>query len=325
MARFTIVIGNGLGMAIDKEYFKLQNGLKTVWSDTSNFSQEQKNLVISTISGLSSEDYPSSEEQLDTLQVAVVATEFLKSLEAVEAVKVERLSKQSRELPRAFRRFVHEVAAYFDKSGESLPDKFISRFAQFINETKSHVATLNYDSLLYNALSNFKVLDGYNGSLIDGFWKTGFAKTNLDRYPESRFGWYFHLHGSPLYIGNKKLMREGRQELKPTEQSHIVLTYFKHKPIIIASSSILTEYWKKFDIALSEAEKIVLFGYSGRDEHLNERICLHGQGKPVHVIEWKGDRDRNSGHKYWNEKLKGHKITINQLDHILDFDGWKDL
>lgn len=322
MARLAIVIGNGLGMAIDSEYFSLSRGLASIWSGTLSFSEEQKRLVISAIPGLSPADYPSSEEQLDTLQVAIVAAGFLKSFETKD---IKWLSKASRKLPQAFRSFVHEVGAYFHKSGKTLPDKFAEGIAQFVNETKSHVATLNYDNLLYDAFVRLKVLDGYCGPLIDGFWKNGFDKEHLDRKDESRHGWYLHLHGSPLYIGNKKLMRDDRQKLEPTEKSHIVLTHVEHKPLIIESSSILSEYWKRFDEALGEADKIVLFGYSGCDTHLNEAIRARCQARPVHVIEWKGGRERSSRQKYWDEKLKDCQVTICQVSNVLEFDAWKSL
>lgn len=322
MARLAIVIGNGLGMAIDSEYFSLSKGLAAVWSGTSSFNQEQKNLVISAIPGLSPTDYPSSEEQLDILQVAIVAAGFLKSFESPH---VKWLSNESRELPQAFRRFVHEVGVYFYNSDEALPDAFVSALAQFIDDTKSHVATLNYDSLLYDAFVQYGVLNGYHGSLIDGFQKSGFDKDNLDRYYASRHGWYLHLHGSPLYIGNKKLMRGDRQVLKPTEESHIVLTHVEHKPLIIESSNILSEYWKHFDKALDEAEKIVLFGYSGCDTHLNETIRSRCQRKPVFVIEWEGSKDGLISQKYWNKQLRDCHITIKQLRNILEFYAWKSL
>lgn len=322
MARHALIIGNGLGMALDSNYFSLSTGLAAVWSGTSTFSQQQKDLVISAIPGLSSADYPKSEEQLDILQVAIVAAGFLKSF---ESNSVRWLSDSSRELPQAFRRFVHEVGVYFHKSKKTLPASFVNPLVDFVNNNKSHVAVLNYDNLLYDAFVEMRVLDGYSGSLIDGFWSSGFNKDNLDRHDVSRHGWFLHLHGSPLYIGNGKLMRANRQGLEPTEKSHIVLTHVEHKPLIIGSSNILSEYWRRFGKALDEAEKVVLFGYSGCDTHMNDTLRLRCKGKPLHIIEWCGNRDEASRRQYWESKLKDCSTTLHQSDNILEFTDWKHL
>lgn len=322
MTRYTIVLGNGLGMSLDSKYFSLSTGLAAIWSGTSSFTQQQKKLVISAIPGLSPTDYPKSEEQLDILHVALVASGFLKSF---ESRKVKWLSKSSRELPQAFRQFVHEVGVYFHSSDQTLPGSFVTPLVDFVNDTKSHVAVLNYDNLLYDAFVQTKVLDGYHGSLIDGFLKSGFASENLERHNASQHGWYLHLHGSPLYIGNKKLMREDRQALKPTENSHIVLTHVKHKPLIIESSNILSEYWRHFDEALDESDRVVLFGYSGCDTHLNDRLHLRCQGKTIHVVEWRGKRESAKRRQYWKSKLKDCDIKLQQLNNILQFINWKRL
>ena len=44
----------------------------------------------------------------------------------------------------------------------------------FIKNTKSHVATLNYDKLLYDEFIKEEICKGYSGYLVDGFYDTGF-------------------------------------------------------------------------------------------------------------------------------------------------------
>jgi hypothetical protein len=205
MSRSTLIFGNGLGMAVNNQYFSLSAGLKSVWNGSEHFQQKHKLLVKSAIPGLSDDDFPESEEQLDQLQVAVVASEFLRNF---ETDNVKWLNENSRELPNAFRRFVHEVASYFHDSGLALPTPFITSLTDFIKLTKSHVAVLNYDNLLYDSFKEADVLSGYNGALIDGFHRNGFSKENLDRQNVQRLGWYLHLHGSPLFVSNRKLMRD---------------------------------------------------------------------------------------------------------------------
>lgn len=306
-------------MAIDGQYFSLGAGLKSVWSGSEHFQQEHKQLVTSAIPGLSNEDYPESEEQLDQLQVAIVSSEFLRDFETDD---VKWLSDSCRDLPQAFRRFVHEVASYFHDSNQALPAPFVEALSDYIKTTKAHIAVLNYDNLLYDSFTESEVLSGYRGSLIDGFLRNGFSKDNLDRHNINRLGWYLHLHGSPLFVGNRKLMRDERLFVVPNESSHIVLTHVQHKPLVIASSNILSEYWSRLTIALDESEKVVLFGYSGTDTHLNEVVIQHAKNKEIHVFEWDragGEADRI---RLWNNQLKNSNVILHRLPSLLDFQDW---
>jgi hypothetical protein len=322
MPRLALIFGNGLGMALDSQYFALPSGLRSVWNGSEHFREEHKRLVTSAIQGLSAEAHPELEEQLDQLQVAIVASEFLRRF---ESENVKWLSDHSREFPQAFRRFVHEVASYFHDSGKHLPYPFVDSLSNFIKVTKSHVAVLNYDNLLYDALTETGVLSGYNGSLIDGFHRVGFDKKNLDRNDLTRLGWYLHLHGSPLFVGNRKLMRDERAFVIPNESSHIVLTHVEHKPLVIASSQILTEYWSRLSKALTEAEKVVLFGYSGCDVHLNEVVAQSCIAKEIHIFEWSGAGQRDARDRFWHEKLHQCPITLHQFENLLAFEDWHAL
>ena len=98
MPRSTVIFGNGLGMAIDPQYFKLESGLQSVWNGSGHFSVDHKRLVTSAIR-LQGNEYPKSEGQLDELQVAIAASNFLKSFESVD---VKWLNAKSRDFPQAF-------------------------------------------------------------------------------------------------------------------------------------------------------------------------------------------------------------------------------
>lgn len=322
MPRLALVFGNGLGMALDSQYFALPSGLRSVWNGSEHFREEHKRLVTSALQGVSADAYPELEEQLDQLQVAIVASEFLRGF---ESENVKWLSDHSREFPQAFRRFVHEVASYFHDSGKHLPDPFVEPLSSFIKATKSHVAVLNYDNLLYDALKATEVLSGYNGTLIDGFLRAGFDRKNLDRNDPTRLGWYLHLHGSPLFVGNRKLMRDERAFVIPDESSHIVLTHVEHKPLVIASSEILTEYWSRLSKALTEAEKVVLFGYSGCDVHLNKVVAQSCSAKEIHVLEWSGAGQLDVRAGFWCRELHGCSIILHQLENLLAFEDWHAL
>lgn len=321
MSRSIIIVGNGLGLALNPTYFALQSGLERVWNDTTYLSNEHKGLIRSAISGTSESNPPSSEEQLDTLQVAIIATEFLCSL---EGEGLSWVSEQAKELPSAFKKYIHQVALYFHNSGEHLPQDFISHLSEYINNTKSHVVTLNYDNLLYDAFTTSGVLNGYNGPLIDGFLRAGFNEKNLIRFNRDAHGWYLHLHGSPLYIDNKKVMRTERFFLNPEEKNHIVLSHVKHKPLIIGSSHILSSYWRHLDKALDESDKIIIFGYSGLDTHLNNRIRLRND-KEINIVEWQGAGEKNERVAFWKEALNVSRIELIQESNILEFTSWSRL
>jgi hypothetical protein len=322
MSRSVLVFGNGIGMALDGQYFRLAAGLASAWNAPGVLTVEQKELIACVIPGVDLTNYPQQEEQLDQMQMALVALSFLKAL---EKNNIDWLSPASKDLPTAFRRFVHAAAVYFHESNHSLPANFVDALSSYISATKSHVGVLNYDNLLYDSLKDAGILRGYNGSLIDGFHESGFARAQMDRnYPKS-LGWYLHLHGSPLFVGNKKVMREGRSFLGPTDECHIVLTHVRHKPSIISSSPILSEYWRRLGKALDESDRVVLFGYAGDDEHLNEQIKISAAGKNIHVIEWNGSGDVASRASYWQSKFKGFSTFLHPLPDILDFRDWASL
>lgn len=319
MPRSLLVFGNGLGMSLDPAYFRLQAGLAHAWNDNDIFAPEHKRLVASAIPGVDLQAYPREEEQLDQLQMALVASDFLQSFETED---VQWLTEQSRQLPNAFRRFIHAAATYFHRSGQNLPEAFVESLAAYVEETKSHVALLNYDNLLYDALRDRGILRGYAGALLDGFHNEGFNPEHLDRFNTVRHGWYLHLHGSPLFVGNRKIMGIGREFLHPTEQCHVVLTHVQHKRSIIDKSSILSEYWNRLRKTLSEASQIILFGYSGADVHLNEIIASNSDGKPVFVVEWDGAGEFRERKSYWESKLKNANVTLVTMGNILEFEDW---
>lgn len=286
MPRNTIIFGNGLGLALNPTFFSLEAGLDAVWDGTEHLTEDQKQLVCTAIPGIDEGTPPRHERQLNKLQVALIAAQFLSTFSTEEA---SWLTDSAKQLPQVFRKFIHEVGLYFHRSELELPEGFINPLAEYIDDTASHVATVNYDNLLYDGLKNKEVLSGYSGTLIDGFTRNrGFQPRNLVRRNSERKGWYLHLHGSPLYIGNRKLMGPDRDQAVATEKGHIVLTHVEHKPLIIGASPILTEYWKRFDRALQEAESIVIVGYSGLDTHLNEKVSMRCADKRIVIIEWEG-------------------------------------
>lgn len=210
--------------------------------------------------------------------------------------------------------------------------EFVHDLVSFVYQSKSHVATLNYDDLLYapfNEVHNIdgqqvRLCSGFNGTLLDGYTHgNGFSSANMERLfnPENK-AWYMHLHGSPLFADNEngdavKLTRHQLQVGDNAGRSHIVLTHGSLKPVVISSSKVLQMYWEHLDAAMAEVAEIVVFGYSGRDRHLNTRIRAKRGDANVRVVERTHEEDRQ---QFWNGRLGPTELV--QLDDVLLFDDW---
>ena len=318
--RSTILFGNGLGMALDPDYFQLKSALYEVWNNTELLSDQHKKLIQAALSSKSDSAYPESEEQLDGIQIAILASELLKKYETEEA---PWLNQNSRDIVTAFRKFIHGVSLYFHKSGKPLPEKFLDSLIKYIEASKFHIATLNYDNLLYDPLCAKKVMSGYTGVLIDGFCGGHFDPKNLDRFDNNKdkLAWFLHLHDSPLFVGNHKYAGNERITLEANEECHIVLTHVAHKQFVIQISDILSEYWAYLEKALEESESITLFGYSGNDIHLNEAIAKHSS-KRITIVEWHGSGEKEERMHFWSQVLGSSTLHLVQESNILEFKDW---
>ncbi|AZR29903.1 hypothetical protein [Xanthomonas vasicola] len=324
MARATLVFGNGLGMALDPTFFSLDNAIGRTWEDSVALDEPTKDLVRYCLSDEG--DRPHGEDDLDDLQLVVSACDFLSRTGSGE---LHWLSDDGKRFPEAVRKFLYQTSLYFHRRDSGLPMDFIASLVAYSKKTKSHVATLNYDNLLYQPMIKEEVLDGYNGALVDGFLRNGFAEDNLERKYGRDFGYYMHLHGSPLFVDrddgdrDKKVIKLRQAELGTDQDitgSHIVLTHVKHKETVIAASRLLTCYWEHFAKALEESESAVLVGYSGCDRHLNSLLSARGPSK-IRVVEWDGAGQKESRQDFWNTLL-GHEVHLVRLNNILKFTDW---
>jgi len=318
-----IIVGNGLGMAIDPEHFSLTNALKKIWDKPDLLTEYHKELINKCTKR---NDAPEYEEELDDLHLAITSC---KTLNRIGSGEIHWLSDYGQEFPEVTARYIHKVATYLHNSECDLPSSFEKPLIDFIKKTKSHVATLNYDKLLYSLFIKNDVFKGYNGVLIDGITNKGFKAENMERKYEKTFGYYLHLHGSPLFIDSdsdsgstiNKLARKDLTLKSKKVGEHIVLTHVKHKPEVIASSYILRTYWNYLRFSLSEVEEVILFGYSGEDNHLNELIRPYLSNKTVRIVEWSDAGKKENREEYWKEKL-GSDFTLVQLENITEFTDW---
>ncbi|WP_058358402.1 SIR2 family protein [Xanthomonas translucens] len=319
MARKTLVFGNGLGMALDPNFFSLDNAIGRTWEDNAALDDRTKDLVRYCLGD--GGDRPHGEDDLDDLQLVVSACDFLSRTGSGE---VHWLSDHGKLFPEAVRKFLYQTSLCFHQRDFGLPMDFVGPLVAYLHKTNSHVATLNYDNLLYQPMIESHILNGYEGALVDGFWGTGFAEENLERKFGRNFGYYMHLHGSPLFVDREgrviKLRQANVGSDDDTTGSHIVLTHVKHKETVIAASPLLACYWGKFAKALAESESAVLVGYSGCDKHLNSLLRSRGPSA-IRVVEWEGAGQEKNRQLFWNDLL-GRQIQLVRLNNILSFTDW---
>lgn len=319
MARKLVIFGNGLGMALDPVHFSLNRALAQIWNRPDFLTDVQKTLIERC---LQRQGPPVGEHEMDTLHQVVT---YCKALAHIGEGNVHWLTEDGISFPEITAKYIHKVATELHNYDGILPQRFEEALVQFVLGTRSHIATLNYDKLLYNSFIDNEIFNGYDGCLVDGMLGGGFSSDALIRKYDRRFGYYLHLHGSPLFYNwgdNVSKLSRAQLTLNRDEPSeHIVLTHIRRKPSVIAASNVLSTYWEYLQFALHESAEIILFGYSGLDIHLNMLIRPYLTSKPLRVIEWSGAGEQNARETHWRNLL-GHAVAVTRLDNITDFTNW---
>ena len=170
------------------------------------------------------------------------------------------LTKYGQNFPDITSKYFHKVATNLHLYNGQLPDEFIVPLVDFINKTRSHVATLNYDKLLYDAFLDKDIVCGnyYSTKLVDGMIHSGFSSDTLERQFGNSFGYYLHLHGSPLFYENNgyfgKHSRSFLEGSNSFPSKHIVLTHVRRKIAVISASPTLSTYWSFLPFVTAEAK-----------------------------------------------------------------------
>lgn len=73
--------------------------------------------------------------------------------------------------------------------------------------------------------------------------------------------------------------------------------------------------------ALSEATEVILFGYSGFDNHLNMLLRPYLNAKALRIVEWSGAGEQQEREQYWESKL-GQAEAVVRLDNVTEFVDW---
>lgn len=327
MSRKTLVFGNGLGMALDPAHFSLTNAMANVWADPVAVTAPQKELISQCLGGNGA--IPQREDQLDPLHLVISACKTLAGINRSQGVNVHWLSPEGQQFPLAVGNYIHKVATRLHMYGGDLPPQFVGPLVDFVRRTRSHVATLNYDKLLYGAfLDAGLMVDYFRTTLVDGMMGEGFSSEAMARRHGNTFGYYLHLHGSPLFFDHHGIARKReRHQLNPFSpegSDHIVLTHVRHKRSVIGASAVLSAYWSYLSFCLNESEEIIVFGYSGDDVHLNDVIAAYAQSRHVVVVEWSGaGTNHQQRHWFWTQKFKTTNLHYWYLPNILAFTNWE--
>lgn len=332
MMRKLLIFGNGLGRALDNDFFQLETALHAAWNNPQILNDVQKELILRCLpAGVLEDDVPAapkSEADLDRLQRVLASCDEIAKHETEDGASW--LTKEGKAFPIAIRSYLHAAASYFHSGSHTLPTTFVDPLIEWVKKSRSHIATLNYDELLYRSFVNTSLFDGYS-CLLDGFVGS-FDPSNLERwYPKSQ-SYYLHLHGSPLYFNKAtgslhKSSMAGVQQLQGFSSTHVVLTHVQHKTSVIAASPILREYWNRLEEAMKEAEALVLVGYSGDDVHLNLLISKYFRTKQVEIVERGhseyGTKDgKNARLDFWRNKLSVESAVAFWPDNILQHTNW---
>jgi hypothetical protein len=360
MSKKLIIFGNGLGMTLDPEHFSLTNAMQRVWSCEKRLTAEEKK-IIGALKGITAEDGPTSEDDLVSTQRALgFLSDFRQSLgkEALETW----FTQDAIGYPETLRKYIFEVSK--ELFSYNIPverhahwHNFLLSFIIFVRDTRSHVATLNYDDLLYDPIvTGFEISTDQTIFLCkkdpssknrapylrDGFMNQTFATETFDWLGDC--GHYLHLHGSPLLATyddhSIKLNRNGFQFTAETQKRHIVLANRNDKEAIIDRSEILKDYWEnRLPKCIQDASEIILFGYSGEDEHLNKLIRENKKidddtDRRIVVVEWSGAAHSGvdshddvletplTQREYWNMQVYADRLIA--IENILDFTDWDD-
>lgn len=340
MGQNTFIIGNGIGMALDYKYFTLNKGLNAAWKEI-----KSRNIKTIIYRSLKSRKKPVTENDLRQVQDYFFKLKTIENLASTLPVKIRKHFKIISRFNDSYFSYIYDVSRYFfnyePQDGAENYQKyqqFIQNFATCIvnPEPIVNVVTLNYDALLIRELysyNNHNLFDGYNGYLVDGFLDSGFKKKNMERNSGRKFGWYIHLHGSPLfYTDDKGVIRKRTVNTDPLQRSmfnpagdyesgddHLILCDPIQKLERIQYSELLSSYFECFKEAINASDVIVLIGYGGGDCHINDLI-KEKKGICKLVVEWKGanytESDRMS---FWKDAL-GDGVNVKLLDSIFDFD-----
>lgn len=327
----TYFIGNGIGMALNitdednQNIFSLEYAMKQAYQNSQNKSELKT--VITNIAG---ECPPKDEDELRHLQ------RWLWSIEK-EIINDENNKSLIKEYFFDIAHWFSDI--YFDKenkvlkssSQKTINESSSNDFSSFIkylskriiesseNKEKIHIATSNYDKLLYS---------GFYAQEIFNKKGTKYLLCDAPKIAPIDGPWFLHLHGTLLFNTNEDGIPSKSDIFKDLKKNwnkreHFILTdrNFKHSKIL--ESPILKKYWEIFkDRVLKETSKLIIIGYGGNDPHINDAI-RNSAVREIHVLEYdKKGFKKAVRTQFWESKFKNSKsdtknITVTLKSNIL--------
>ncbi|CUH67406.1 hypothetical protein TL5118_02178 [Thalassovita autumnalis] len=320
------IFGNGLGRAFDNDFYSLKRALEEAWSEEGPLNDDERALIANCLSdGAVGPEMaaPTEEAQLRDLQRVVDACDLIAHFQERANCDEAWLTGNGEDFPNAVRRYFHHAASQFHSAEHKLPPEFAQKFRAFVERDRPHIATLNYDDLLYGSFVETPIAQQH--LLRDGFLRGKFDFEFHKRLMIEGEGWFLHLHGSPLFIRrggkDRKITRAELPSHLGYERTHLVLTDAKSKPGAINSSAILRRYWAELAEILKQPVAVTLFGYGGADLHLNRLISEAHEGATIRVVSRTPD-DENSAKAHWECLFRSRDLEFLFLDNILDLQDW---
>ncbi len=327
-----ILIGNGINCAaVDDDSFNLKTGMEYSWEQI----QQNKDLV-ELIKDITGKSKPETEEQLKAIQENILAINSIKQAQAKLHPTLRGDFENAEIFKNDYSKYLLDVAKYFYNKSLDLQNNnkykaFLNNLATFIKEnhsqnSRTNIATLNYDAGLYQGLLALGIMKEYYDTtcLVDGFWsqkKGGFKDSNLVRKESNtnNFGWYLHLHGSPIFYSDKDNIHKAKlEEVDKFTAEHLILCSPSQKYETIMYSELLSEYLHYFKQAVVEAKNIIVIGYGGDDLHINDIISnfVQDNAKIIIIVGSK----QGEALRYWQQWQPKFAVKnlYNELENVLD-------
>lgn len=337
----TFLLGNGIGRAIDNNYFSLETGIQKSLDELPNSERDVIELLF---------DSNYSESALENHHSIANSCHNLINLEDKHSLLY--LNDNGKNFLRSFYNFIYLAAKYFwEYPVEKIPavfTEFINRFSDYIRGRKSNVANLNYDKLIYDPFVDGNILKGgYDGVLIDGILtRTGvFEAENFLHKNKNNLGYYLHLHGSPsIFFENNGVRKIHHKDKLPNSfhennrmHNTIVLSHANLKSDLIFGNCLLATYFTVFRYALADSSTLCLIGYGGEDVHINkeikqwiyEKVVNKVYDNHIYIIDYSRSkiskeewvRKLYPNFKYEKLSIDNHiKLHYQPMDNILEFD-----
>jgi hypothetical protein len=126
MARNVILFGNGLGRAIDNDFYSIKRVLQSSWDNEAVLNEQQRRLICDCLPQELIEGElkaPTSEPELSNLQKVMDACDTIREFENEDANE-QWLSQHGSSFPIAIRRYFHHAASLFHQGDKCLPEDF---------------------------------------------------------------------------------------------------------------------------------------------------------------------------------------------------------